>query len=761
MMNASEKLEFERLSGKYSAVKQRAGGLAGSILYQKSLDELYNYRLRDVLSGVDTYWLSEPVHTAFTHGHSARVTGGSNDLAVDVGLKYKNTDGVMKGADRETYGGNIGLTFRRGKIVISNSFNISGYEGNESYYGSFSTWANASPYFRKHNADGGIDKYLQKRDDLGYVDSSHSGTGMALSAITKDIVNPLYDASLPFEDKQRNLYFSNSFFVQYNINDYVRIKGGFDMSKDNTKYNKFTSPEHSQYDYVDAKLKGEYSYRNYTSSSYKGYINATYAQTFARVHSLTANIRGTIESSENELTGFKATGFKAGDQAKPNQGKYPEGGNPIYNEQLQREVALIASANYNYDLRYLLDATLSVDGASTFGSNKIYQTFWSVGAGWNINRERFARDWKWLDLLKIRASMGTSGNQNIGTVYSNSLFQDYLATNVFGQGAYLYQLGNPNLPWQVAKDYGAGLDLRMMNGRLSMTFDYFNTKTDPLVININQAPSTGIVTYPFNLGHMTKKGYEAVVSYSPIYNLEERIIWTIRATGAHSKSEFGGLGNRLDDLENQSTMQRYKDGQSPTALWAVQSYGIDPSTGKEIFIKKDGTFTYLYDPTDVSVVGDTRPDLMGVISTAFRYKNFSANIAFRYSIGGDKYNTTLYNKVENITLADLEKNQDKRALYNRWTTVGQQARFKGIGIVETASERTSRFVQKDNYLTCESISLSYELNNNPWLKKNLGVRNMRASIFAYDIFRLETSKVERGIESPFRRAIAMSLSLSF
>ena len=205
-------------------------------------------------------------------------------------------------------------------------------------------------------------------------------------------------------------------------------------------------------------------------------------------------------------------------------------------------------------------------------------------------------------------------------------------------------------------------------------------------------------------------------------------------------------------------MTRYYDGGSPSALWAVRSAGIDPATGKEIFITKSGNYTFSHSYDDEVEVGDTRPDVEGVFGNVFYYKGFSASIYMRYSLGGDTFLSTLYDKVENISSSALAKNQDRRALYDRWQKPGDIAKFKGISRTES-TPMSSRFVSVNNYLTIESIRLSYEL---PYtLMKKMGLQGMTFSAYMNDIARWATVKEERGTSYPFSRSISMALSLNF
>lgn len=749
LMNSTEKLEFERLSGKYSSS-------SGNI--QKLLTELYNERAAEIARGVDTYWIKEPVHTALTHAHSLRVNGGDQLFSFSVGAKYKCNDGVMKKSGRETWGGDIALTYRTDKIIVNNTLDVSGYTGKESPYGDFDDWAKASPYFRKYNSEGGVDKFLQYKND-GLLSGNNS-------PVKTNVPNPMHNARLNSKDEKTGLDLQNSLSIQYLVNKDLRLKGGVDLSIGRINLVQFTAPEHTKYNDLSEYYQGEYYGKDTRSSSFRGYADVSYAKVVDKVHSFALMTRGQIKQNKNDYTSFQAVGFPYGSKGSPSMAHgYKEESNPGYYLAKKRSVALTGAFNYNYDKRYLLDLTYSLDGATSFGSNKLYKSFWSAGLGWNIDREAFMKDIEWIDQLKLRASTGLTGNQNQGRAVSETVYKLYISSNYFGQGLYIDEFANPDLPWQTARDYGTGLDFNAGKGRYFLKFDYFHSKTDPNIVFVPQVPSTGISSYPMALGALTKQGVEMKLMVYPIYNLKERIMWGITLTGLKSKSKYSGIGKTLDifneSQRKNNTLAQYRDGFSPTDIWAVRSYGIDPATGEEVFIKKNGELTKEYSFDDVVKVGNTRPDLTGVISTNLRYKNFHINVALRYSYGGDVYNYALFNKVENISLEALQYNQDKRALTLRWKNAGDNAMFKAITITETTANKTSRFVQKNNYLNGESISFSYEVNNNEWMAKNLGVKTLRLTGYMNDFFRLETSKTERGVNYPFARSFSVGLNLSF
>ena len=236
--------------------------------------------------------------------------------------------------------------------------------------------------------------------------------------------------------------------------------------------------------------------------------------------------------------------------------------------------------------------------------------------------------------------------------------------NGFGTGVIIEGYGNPDLKWQKTLDKNIGMDLSMFGNRFHVTLDLYHKNTDPLLAVIGIPSSVGTSQMLTNIGRQVEKGINGTIKYSPLYRPEERKNYTISVNFRTSKAEYAHIGNKLDQFntENKSTnstsLARYYDGGSPTALWSVRSAGIDPSSGKEVFVKKDGTYTFQYDYDEEVVVGNSRPKIEGVIGNTLYYKGFSCSLQLRYSLGGDVFNNALYSKVENISSEGLKSNHD-------------------------------------------------------------------------------------------------------
>ena len=733
LMNAAEKLEFERLSGAYYKPDE-----------QWAQDSIYYSRLARVKQGVNTYWLSEPVRTGVSQRHSLRIAGGSRELLFGAGVNYRSQGGVMKGSDRDTWGANFDLTYRKNNLNVSNSVNISNLRSDESPYGSFSDFSRAVPYYPKQSADGSQPMYLSPNN--------------------VNMPNPLYNAGLYRINQNKGLQIRDNLQATYTLSNNLRVTGGLSMSKDNSTVVRFVPPDDLSFANIEPFQKGSYYKSQVESSALSMNLMVSYAKVI-RKHQFNANVRGDLATSKNNFTAFEAVGFPYGTNGNPVFSySYKPGSRPASSAVSTRSVGALASINYSYDQRFLFDATYRVDGATSFGSNKQFQPFVSGGIGWNISRESFMQYIPWINLLKLRANAGYTGNQNLGSFTSTSVYTYLSGANTFGQGLDMTSLGNPDLDWQTTLQKSYGLDFTFLNNRVSGSFEYFDKLTSPMIVTASGTipSSVGVSSYSMNIGELRTTGYAFNLRVSPVYNMKERIIWTIGVSGQANKSIYGGFGTSLKDLNDlqlvNNSLLRFEDGNSPDDIWAVLSRGIDPATGSEIFQKQDGSYTFVYNTDDIVKVGNSRPKVEGILNTTFTYKNFTFGANLRYRIGGNIFNSALYEKVENISANSLFQNQDKRALYSRWQKPGDLAEFKAISLT-TTTPMSSRFVQKDNHLVGESINAGWRVSSG-WVRK-LKLLSLSINCYLNDIFRIETVQTERGIDYPFSRSASISLNANF
>ncbi|MBQ2434796.1 MAG: SusC/RagA family TonB-linked outer membrane protein, partial [Bacteroidaceae bacterium] len=248
-----------------------------------------------------------------------------------------------------------------------------------------------------------------------------------------------------------------------------------------------------------------------------------------------------------------------------------------------------------------------------------------------------------------------------------------------------------------------------------------------------------------NLGELQNKGIEFQLDGYVIRNND--FYWRLATMGYANRNKITKIDKALEEInkENQANaslsltpLPQYAEGESVTALKLVRSAGIDPATGKEVYIKRDGTLTFEYDPADRVLIGDTEPAFNGTFSTNVFWKGFSVYALFSYRMGAWVYNTTRVSKVEG---SDPQYNADKRVFDDRWKKPGDIAFYKNIAD-SSRPEQTTRFAEQEYTLTLGSLNLSYEFGED--VCKSMHVRNMRTGINFTDILRLSTVKIERG-----------------
>lgn len=748
LMNSAEKLEYEKLSFFYGSLDAN-----GNILNEDNELKYFN-RMKEVARGVDTYWVNEPLRTAVNQRHDLFAEGGDQNLRYSASLSYGDTKGVMKGSSRGVTNGNVRLIYRKGRVSFSNSLNVDHVVANRESI-PFSRFSRANPYHRMYNEQGGIDKVME---NIRYLDLA------TFSMKDINIYNPLYDMNNNNVNKSTSQGFTNQFEMDWRIVDELRFRTRIGLHQLSERSEAFLSPFNAEFAGVSELLQGRYKETNGKIMKYDGDMSLTYGKLLKEKHMLNMVAGMRMEQASNLSSGYTVRGFVDDEftNSKFALG-FKEGDRPDYQEGKRRSASMFFNTGYSYDNRYLVDATVRADGSSVYGADKQFTTIWSLGLAWNIHNESFIKEssLNWINFLKIRGSIGNPGNQNFNDYISMRVYRyNNENRNPFGSSVILSNFGNSGLQWQKTLDRNVGFDLEVLDKRLRFNFDYFNKKTDPLLVFVGLPTSTGTNSMPQNLGGQTTKGLTLITDYTLIK--KQDFNWRVNLNLRQLKSTYQNIGTALDKFnqDNKSrNLIRYYDGGSPADLWAVRSLGIDPATGREIFLTKEGQQTFVHNYDDEVVVGNMDPKVEGVIGTSFYYKGFTASAYLRYRIGGQVFMQTLYDKVENVNIQNIALNQDKRALYDRWKNPGDNAKFKAISQTEF-TPMSSRFVADNNILAGESITFGYETSNKLWLQK-IGASSITARAYMNDIFRVSTVKNERGIDYPFARSVSFSLGLRF
>ena len=738
----------------------------------------------EAANGVDTYWLAQPLRTAFKHSHSLVLEGGTDvgrqgkdrTLRYQINLNGNFSDGVMIGSLRNNYGGGAKLIYDTHKLQLTSDLQVGFTDTKDSPYGDFSTYTQLLPVFRIKDSHGDYFPSLSANNIPLYENYPWTGIG---SNVLGTQINPLYEANnLNNFSRGNNLSLTYQLGANWEIIRDLRLRGEFSYNRQEKVSERYVSPFSSAItDGLDNNSieqlyrRGSYDKNNATSTSYYGKASLSYQKSFAR-HTVQAVLGGEIKEDNAESDSYSVTGFLNDSQTYPSDGaQYPLSGRPTGSSSIVRMAGAFATVNYSFDNRYMVDGSYRVDGSSNFASKQRISSFWAVGVRWNVMNEKFMNR-KVFDNFALKANIGTTGNSNFALSQILNMYK-YLTMYDGITGAELMSLANPDLKWQTTLKRNIGLELGFLRNRINLEFNYYSNTTDNNITRVNILPSTGFSSYTANQGDVSNKGFDFNLSVTPVRTKNWQ--FNVFVNGQHNRNKLTNLSEALKDynkqiMEEQTTTDKtkienvflFEEGKSLTAIYAVRSAGIDPGTGQEIFITKDGKRTFTWNSADQVVVGDTEPDLRGYFGVNLSYKRWSLNTSFEYSFGGEMYNQTLVDRIENTSMNNsvnrVAYNMDRRALYDRWSEPGQSAKYRGIN-VSGKTYASSRFVQKNNYLRMNSIRIMYNLNSPD--KRLLGMSMLRIALSANDLFYASTIRQERGLSYPYARTFTLSLQANF
>lgn len=368
--------------------------------------------------------------------------------------------------------------------------------------------------------------------------------------------------------------------------------------------------------------------------------------------------------------------------------------------------------------------------------------------------------------MKIRASVGSMGTTNFDSDQAITRFS-YTGESEYNgvQGAILGEYGNPNLKWQNTLQYNAGLDMSVWRDIIVLNLDVYLKRTQNLLMSIDVAPSSGFSSYRENLGSIDNSGVEARLRFNLIRDRDRDLLWSVALMAAHNKNVIRKLSTamksmneealKLENSQGGKVFRLYEEGRSQSVLAVVRSNGIDPMTGQEIYINRDGTMTFEYDPNQKVMVGDTNPTWQGNFQTNLAWKGFSLYAIFAYEYGAKAFNATLADKIE---AADPAHNADRRVLYDRWYSPGDMAIYRDIRSQHTVYQ-SSRLVERTDFLRLSNLSLSYDIPRQKL--SSTFIERCRVTLASSDLFRISKMKQERGTSYPFARSLSLGFSLTF
>lgn len=747
LINAQQKLQLEKTIGLYTDVKNP--------MRQNFLDSYYNERLKSVLEGTDIDWMSKPLRNGVGQRYNIQLDGGSNQFKWSAGLGYNGIAGAMKGSERKTVNGDITLIYSVKDFTFRNYTSITSNNAHESPYGSFQNYVDMEPYNNPYDSNGNLIKT--------FPDLEHIST----------VGNPLYDATLKSFDKSNYLNVMNNFSIEWLITEGLRMRGSFSVTTNRQESDVFVSPLNSEFTsstYQTAAgmlRKGRYTYTNSTGDAYAGNLTLSYSHTFAKKHQLYVGLNYNITQNKSRNYGMVGEGFSNEDMNSiGNALQYAQNGAPSGSRDDNRMIGITGNANYTYDNRYYMDLSYRTDGNSKFGKDNRFAPFCSVGIGWNVTNEDWLYDNKWISNLRLRASYGLTGSQDISTesIYTTYLYQSgvrYLGNTA----ATVAGLGNSDLTWQKTRELNIGLDFGFLKNRITGQFDVYSKTTSNLLSSMDLPLSTGFSNYTANVGELKNNGFELGLNAYILRDHKHQLNLMVGGQLVYDWNEISKLSDAILRQNEEYLAQNAEVsnllyvGRPSNAIYAVRSLGIDPSTGEELYITKDGRTTTKWKSGDEVYLGSSQPLFRGNFNIMLMWHNLTVNLGFNYHFDGKKYNSTLANRVEVSRSTISQKNVDERVLSARWLNPGDVTFFRNFND-NYSTHSTSRYVFDDDVLEFSSVNVQYRWNSK-WLQRTTHLQSILFAINMNDLAYWSTIRQERGTSYPYARNIQASATFNF
>ena len=747
LMNAREKLETERLAGLYDSNTPEIDPYTNG----------YYQRLNNVLTGVDTYWLSQGLRTALNHKHSIFIDGGENDVRWGVELGFRGTEGVMKHSSRKNANAAFYVDYRIGGLQIKNKVTYIYNKSTDVPFNSFSDYSHLLPYMRLYDENGDYVRRLEKFDGA-------SGTQ----------VNPLYEINF-YNSFDHSGYdeVTDDLSLNWRITDGLRLRGQFSVLMRNSTGDLYKDPASASYSASTGNINGEKTESTQKRTVIDGSLSLMYNNTF-KGHNLNICLSSNMRQTQSTASETRYRGFPGGDLVSSNYAAEVYG-KPSSSDNTTRLVGALLTSNYTYNNIYLADLTGRIDGSSEFGSDKRWSMFWSTGAGINIHNYDFMKSNELFSMLKFRVSYGLTGKTNFSLYSAKDMYQ--LQTDSWyptGYGVFLYQMGNPNLKWERKYTLDYGVEIGLWHDKIYLKASAYDERTIDLITDYTIPSSTGFTSYKENMGKVKNTGVELELrarlysdrnwlfqlygSFARNKNTIIEISQAMRDYNKRVEELFSGYNpESSSDSKYAKTYLKYYEGASLTSIYGMKSLGISPTNGKEIYLRRNGDVTDVWSADEWTIIGDTAPKGQGSFGYTLSYKQLSMFASFLYTFGGDAYNNTLVSYVEN---ADIKNdNVDKRVLLDRWQKPGDITTMKDIRDRNVTTGASSRFVQKNNTLQWSSLTMSY--NFRPEQLKKLHLSGLRLSFTMNDLFYWSTIRQERGLDYPYSRSFNLTTNIIF
>lgn len=645
----------------------------------------------DYTRGYNTDWFNLLTRKGTQQQYNLSISGGNDKSTYFISGGYYNEDGTTIQSNFKRYTASIrGKNFATPKLTIS------------------------------HDLSFGFSKQQTPSNGTGFANPVYTAYVLLptkpafLADGSYNINTPDFPAGSPFNtlylvnvDKRNTntVKVIGNVAAEYKILDDLKFTSRF-----GTDYNNIEEVQFNNGVYGDgaADFGRAYSYyTRYFSYTWTNFLD--YKKRFLKNDALTADVK----------LGYEAYSYNYFDESVRNDNLPPNfdlylasnGSNPKTASSSgadKKRASAFSQVSLNYEDKYVLSGSFRRDGSSVFGVNKRYGNFWSVGASWNVDRERFMESVDLFTQLKLRASYGVNGNENGFGNYSSLQTYGYGVNYTNQPGSAPNNVGDPNLTWEQNKPLNIGVDVAILKNKLRFSLEYYSRKTTNLLLGAQTSRTTGFASYTTNIGSMVNKGWELTIGATPIKTRD--FTWDVNFNIAANKNRVLSLYQDKDVANGAFVIRVGEDVQTYyTRLWA----GVDPANGDPLWYTDATrkTTTNTYNSAQLTTYKSASPKFFGGFSNSLTYKGFNLSFDFYYNFGNYVRDAlaSLYfgdgtSPTRNKLVAQLDRWQKPGDITNvpKYILNGNR----------NSSSFSSRYLAKGDYIRLRNIQLGYELPKN-------------------------------------------------
>jgi TonB-linked SusC/RagA family outer membrane protein len=661
--------------------------------------------------GEGTDWQDAVLQTAFRQSHEVSISGGTEKSHYAFSANYTDQEGVIINSDFKRYNFHLNADWELAKNL---TFGISSTYGKSTQNGLTTTEEvtyNSSPYSAGITNSFVYGLLTPQVVPVYNQDGSFNYSNpyeYAYFAIGNKAANAVSDLKNSVAESINNYLLSNV-WAQYRLGDFT-AKVTVGLNKEQITQNYF-SPSYTSLGLANEGVGG---IGNKANEVWQEEYTLSWAKELNDNNYLDALVGYTYQNSQSHYNSVLVTHF-TNEELKYNN---LADGSTIYPPTSGSSEATLNSfiARVNYTLldRYNATATLRADNSSRFAKSHRWGYFPSLGLSWNIDKESFVHESRWLSNLKLRTSFGVVGNQEIGD-YEYSL--SYTAGQYDGSSSYSKtNAANDNLKWETTTSFNVGVDWGLLDNRLNIVADAYYKKTSDLLLEVPMGFASGVSTQLQNVGNVVNKGVELTVNGTIIKR--KNLQWNVSANVAHNENEITDMGSSDNIIMGSSNERILRKGEALGSFYGLEFAGIvqsgedvsklptingtTPKAGDIKYVDRDGNGRI--DSSDRTILGSIQPSLTYGLSTQLQWKRFDASLAFAGSVG---------NKLFNALGRRLEQTSDSynllRSVLNSWTEDNPSNRLPYASNARPTSYIDSRYVEDASYLKLRNLTIGYTL----------------------------------------------------